>query len=179
MVLREGRVVAPGKVRFSERTDADRFFGGVELFKAGKAPVLVFTGGAAPWEANALPQGELPHRLCNRHGRSGQADQEHASCGKHRGGSGICRESDARCFVAFRTAGTSCVLLVTSAFHRVPAQTPFERAGMSVIPVPVDFNVSAGSTLSVLDFLPTTGALAQMEMATRGGYGGALYSVIR
>ena len=48
VVLSEGRVVAPGKAAVSEWKDADRFFGGMELFKAGKAPLLVFTGGAAP-----------------------------------------------------------------------------------------------------------------------------------
>ena len=50
VVLSEGRVVAPGKAEVSEWGDADRFFGGVELFKAGKSPLLVFTGGSAPWE---------------------------------------------------------------------------------------------------------------------------------
>jgi hypothetical protein len=47
-VLSEGRLVAPGNAAVSEWKDADRFFGGVELFKAGKSPLLVFTGGAAP-----------------------------------------------------------------------------------------------------------------------------------
>jgi hypothetical protein len=48
VVLSEGRVVVPGKAAVSEWSDADRFFGGVELFRAGKSPLLVFTGGAAP-----------------------------------------------------------------------------------------------------------------------------------
>ena len=59
VVLSEGRVVAPGKAAVSEWNDADRFFGGVELFKAGKSPLLVFTGGAAPWEPNAASEGNL------------------------------------------------------------------------------------------------------------------------
>src|ERR1019366_6437057 len=50
---------APGKAAVSEWTDGDRFFGGVELFKAGKSPLLVFTGGAAPWDPNAALEGDV------------------------------------------------------------------------------------------------------------------------
>ena len=59
VVLSEGRVIAPGKATVSEWNDADRFFGGVELFKAGKSPLIVFTGGAAPWEPSAAPEGDI------------------------------------------------------------------------------------------------------------------------
>ena len=45
---------------FGEWLDAvDRFEGGVELFKAGKAPVLVFTGGHVPWRPEDRPEGEI------------------------------------------------------------------------------------------------------------------------
>jgi uncharacterized SAM-binding protein YcdF (DUF218 family) len=56
VVLSGGRAVAPGEAAVSEWSDADRFFGGVKLFKAGKSPLLVFTGGASPWEPNAAPE---------------------------------------------------------------------------------------------------------------------------
>jgi hypothetical protein len=32
----------------SEWTDGDRFWGGIALYQAGKATVLVFTGGKSP-----------------------------------------------------------------------------------------------------------------------------------
>jgi len=39
--------------------DADRFFGGVELFKAGKAKQLIFTGAKMPWtEKDQETEGE-------------------------------------------------------------------------------------------------------------------------
>ena len=47
-------------------------------------------------------------------------------------------------------AGQLRILLVTSAFHMPRAQRLFERAGLQVIPFPVDFQVSEGD-LSVLD----------------------------
>ena len=59
VVLSEMRVVAPGKAAVSEWNDGDRFFGGVELLKARRAPLLVFTGGASPWEPNAASESDL------------------------------------------------------------------------------------------------------------------------
>ena len=59
VVLSEGRVVAPGPARISEWTDGDRFWGGIELYQAGKAPLLIFTGGWAPWLTGARPEGEI------------------------------------------------------------------------------------------------------------------------
>ena len=59
------------------------------------------------------------------------------------------------------------------------AKALFERAGMTVIPFPVDFKVAAGRSITVLDFLPTAGAMAQTEMAMREGYGLLYYFVIR
>jgi uncharacterized SAM-binding protein YcdF (DUF218 family) len=43
-----------------EWSDAvDRFEGGVELFQAGKAPLLIFTGGHVPWRPEDRPEGEI------------------------------------------------------------------------------------------------------------------------
>ena len=54
-----GRVIAPLAAGVSEWSDADRYFGGVELFQAGKAPLLLFTVGWSPWEPNAKLEGDI------------------------------------------------------------------------------------------------------------------------
>ena len=59
VVLSAGRTIAPGRTSISEWGDPDRFFGGVELFKAGKAPLLVFTEAGSPWEPDAPLEGEI------------------------------------------------------------------------------------------------------------------------
>ena len=46
MVLSAGRVTAPGPAAVSEWGDSGRFFGGIELFREGRAPPLASTGGA-------------------------------------------------------------------------------------------------------------------------------------
>ncbi|WP_413324276.1 YdcF family protein [Synechococcus sp. MIT S9503] len=49
VVLSGGRHPAPGAAKVSEWHDPDRFFVGLELFREGKAPRLLFTGGASPF----------------------------------------------------------------------------------------------------------------------------------
>ena len=174
VVLSEGRVVAPGKAAVSEWNDADRFFGGLELFKVGKSPLLVFTGGVAPWESNAAPEGDV---LAGYARAMGVPDEQIVTTTPV---TNTAEEAQAvATLLRGRLAGHPRVLLVTSAFHMARARWLFERAGMSVIPFPVDFKVSTGRTMSVSDFLPTGGALAQTEMAMREGYGRLFYFVVR
>jgi len=69
-------------------------------------------------------------------------------------------------------------LLVTSAFHMPRARRLFEHAGLGVTPFPVDFRLSAGGSLSVMDFLPGAEALGQTQAALRELYGRLFYRVI-
>lgn len=39
--------------------DPDRFFGGITLFKAGKAQKIVFIGGKMPWDKTKKTEGEV------------------------------------------------------------------------------------------------------------------------
>ena len=58
VVLSGGRHPAPGSARVSEWHDPDRFLAGLELFRAGKAPRLIFTGGASLFSPGQRPEGE-------------------------------------------------------------------------------------------------------------------------
>jgi len=44
---------------YIEWGDPDRFFGGVALFKAGKAQKLIFTGGKMPWDKVKKTEGDV------------------------------------------------------------------------------------------------------------------------
>ena len=48
-----------GDTTYVEWGDPDRFFGGVALFKAGKAQKLIFTGGKMPWYKAKKTEGEV------------------------------------------------------------------------------------------------------------------------
>ena len=65
--------------------------------------------------------------------------------------------------------------MVTSTYHMPRAQRLFERAGLIVIAYPVDFQVEASRTLSVLDFVPSAKEFKATEMAWRENIGRVYY----
>ena len=73
-----------------------------------------------------------------------------------------------------RLSASPRIILVTSAFHMPRAMRLFTRAGLTVTPFPVDFS-DAQDSLSILDFLPGAGSLAQTQVALRELYGRAYY----
>lgn len=59
-----------------EWSDAvDRFEGGVELFQARKAPILIFTGGHVPWRPEDRPEGEILKERAVKLGAPGEKIQ--------------------------------------------------------------------------------------------------------
>lgn len=180
VVLSGGRISAPGKAAVSEWTDADRFFGGVELMKANKAPMLIFTGAMEGLQRDVKSEGSVLAEYAKTLGVPDRqilltspventADEAKATVK-------LLRER-----LVDRTSATNAprVLLVTSAFHMNRARHLFERAGMIVIPFPVDFKIGARVGLSILDFLPSAAALQQTELAWREWYGRIFYVLFR
>lgn len=173
VVLSGGRVVAPGPAAISEWEDADRFFGGVELFHAGKAPLLVFTGGWFPLAPDAPLEGDV----LSAHARAlGVPADRVITTG--RVVNTLEESREVALILKARTPAVTRILLVTSAFHMPRAQRLFEQAGLTVLPFPVDFAVSEVATLSLLDFVPTAPALARTQVALRETYGRVLYRVV-
>jgi uncharacterized SAM-binding protein YcdF (DUF218 family) len=180
VVLSEGRIIAPGPSSISEWHDADRFFGGIELFQAHRAPLLVFTGGAAPGKSSSALEGDILAQYARAMGVPGAqilatprvlttAEEATAVAAILRGQSVDTTGRGRR----------ARVLLVTSAFHIPRARRLFERAGMTVIPYPVDFKTSLGGPSVVTALLPTAEALRQTEMSMREVYGRLFYLVTR
>lgn len=167
VVLCWGLIVAPDDAGIVEWTDPDRFFAGVDLALADKAPLLVFTGGAsdrfpgAPLEgdvlmARAVDLGVLPERLRST-GRVLNTTQEASAV------AALLRDGGA--------ADAVHVLLVTSAFHMPRAQALFERQGIRVTAFPVGFQQHAMRRWWWGDLLPSAGALHATERALREFYG--------
>ena len=164
VVLSSERVLAPGPERVSEWSDPDRFFGGLELFRPGRASLLVFTGGdsprgpAAPLEAEVLAAAALT---------AGVPSDAILTTGSVR------NTAEEAIAVAALLAGLPDVaapphvLLVTSAYHVPRAVALFERAGLRVTALPVDFQVSTGRAFSVLDLLPDARALWSTQRSLR------------
>lgn len=172
VVLSEGRLQPPGVEGVSEWTDADRFFGGVALYKAGKAPLLVFTGGWSPRLPTDKLEGDhlvvhaqelgIPLEKMRTTARvQNTAAEAHAVSGI------LAAQSVART--------RPKVLLVTSAYHMRRARLLFTGAGMEVTPFPVDFKVHAGEEFSLGLVLPSSRGLLHTETALREFYGYIYY----
>jgi uncharacterized SAM-binding protein YcdF (DUF218 family) len=170
VVLSTGRVAAPGAGGISEWGDADRFYGGVDLFQKGKAPLLVFTGGWLPWEPHAATEGDV---LATYAKAMGVPSAQIVTTGRV---SNTAEEAEAVAEVLReRRQPSAHILLVTSAFHMHRAERLFARTGLSVSPYVVDFQVSDRRSTTVMDFLPTAGALGQTQAALREIYGRLYY----
>lgn len=178
VVLSGSRVVAPGVSAVSEWSDPDRFFGGVELFQAGKAPLLVFTGGWAPWEPTAKPEGEILIEYAKALGvPGGSMVTTGPVVNTAEEAQSVAALLAQRSIVSADKKLRPHILLVTSAFHMPRAKQLFARTGLNVTPFPVDFQVSAAREVGILDFLPSAAALARTEMAWREIYGRAYYEL--
>jgi uncharacterized SAM-binding protein YcdF (DUF218 family) len=176
VVLSGGRLVAPGPAAVSEWSDANRFYGGVELFQAGKAPLLVFTGGWSPWEPNAKPEGDILIKYAEALGIS-KVNMQSTSAVIN-----TAEEARAVSDLLLKTINVPNkfdeqykILLVTSAFHMPRAQRLFELENLHVIPFPVDFKVSASREFNILDLLPSAMSLVRTELALREFYGRFFY----
>ena len=171
VVLSGGRYPAPGSARLSEWHDPDRFLAGLDLFRAGKAPRLLFTGGVSPFRPAQRPEGE--HYL-HEAALLGVPEAAMASTPP------VLNTADEA--VAIRRllpARQSRVLLVTSAFHMRRSQRLFERQGMQVLPFPVDFQ-ARGRWAGPLwrdptQWLPSAGALDNSSRAMRELLGRLVY----
>lgn len=172
VVLSGGRITAPGQGKVSEWADADRFFAGVELFHAGKAPILVFTGGAVPWDAGAPPEGDVLRRYAEAMGVPSERILVTGVVSNTAG-----EATAAWSLLRGRQASPPAVLLVTSAFHMPRATRLFEQAGFAVRVFPVDFFGYQDTGLNVLDFFPSPAALGHTQLAMREAYGRLFYRI--
>jgi len=172
VVLSAGRDLAPGPERLSQWGDANRFFGGVDLFKAGKAPLLIFTGAPVfgapdlPREGDALAMqatalGVPADRIAVTALVANTADEAR----------------EVATLLRARQLTAPRVLLVTSAFHMRRATQVFEQQGLAVAPFPVSFAVDSSIDLTVMKFIPSVDALSQTHTALREFYGRAFYGL--
>jgi len=153
----------------------DRFEAGVALAKAGKAPLVVFTGGWLPWHPDARPEGDV---LRERAIERGVGRERILVTGTVRN-----TDEEARAVAALLrgregSGRAPSVVLVTSAFHMRRSALLFSRAGLSVTPFPVDFQTSS-APFSFMDMLPRAGSIQNTETALREFCGYLYYRLVR
>jgi uncharacterized SAM-binding protein YcdF (DUF218 family) len=147
-----------------------RLEAGILLWQQKKADYLVFTGGRIPWAKQAEVEGAISMRAAIARGIPAEKILVSREVGN---------TIDEAYAVAslMRERGWTKILLVTSAWHMPRASRLFNKAGVSFLPFPVDFQVNPKTPLTMLDFLPRAGALLQIETALRECYGILFYAI--
>ena len=153
---------------YIEWGDPDRFFGGMALFKAGKAHKLVFTGGKMPWNKAKKTEGEVLKEYAISNG----IPTEKLFVTKD-----VENTADEAAAVRELISPSKRIILVTSAYHMYRAKRLFEKQGFIVIPYKVDYKSGKNAEITIIDFLPSADNLQTTETAVREIIGRLFYLV--
>ncbi|NBO72928.1 YdcF family protein, partial [bacterium] len=157
-----------GNSTYIEWGDPDRFFGGIALFKAGKAQKLVFTGGKMPWDKAKKTEGEVLKEYAISNGIPAEKifvtkDVENTA--------------DEAVAVKELISPSKKIILVTSAFHMYRAKRLFEKRGFEVVSYNVDYKIIGNSKNTLMDLLPSAGNLKLTETGVRELLGRLFYLI--
>jgi uncharacterized SAM-binding protein YcdF (DUF218 family) len=157
-----------GDSTYVEWGDPDRFFGGIELFKASKAQKLVFTGGKMPWDKVNKTEGEVLKEYAISNGIPSNKIFVTKDV-----------ENTAEEAVAVKELinPSKRIILVTSAFHMYRAKKLFEKQGFIVIPYKVDYKSEINKEITIIDLLPSAVNLELTEIGIRETIGRLFYLV--
>ncbi|MEO0064678.1 MAG: hypothetical protein RI983_4 [Bacteroidota bacterium] len=153
---------------YPEWGDPDRFFGGIELFKAGKAPKIIFTGGKMPWDTTKLTEGDILKQFA--------MEQEIPD-------SAICltinveNTADEAKAVKSLVGSNKKIFLVTSAYHMARSKRLFEKQGFLVLDYSVDFKVDIISERTLMSYLPDADSFRLLNTGYKELIGRLFYSV--
>jgi uncharacterized SAM-binding protein YcdF (DUF218 family) len=136
----------------------DRFFAGVDLLNAQKAPIIIFTRGQYPWDS-LPPEGE---QLASRAIAMGIRENQILLTGT------VTNTADeaAEVKTLMEFGGMRRVILVTSSFHMPRAVVLFARKGIETVPYPTDFRAD-GASVDWMDWVPSADGLNQTSDAVR------------
>ena len=170
IVVLGGGVAGPAPPRVTDDLSdaADRVLHAARLYRAGKAPVVLVTGGAIPWLGSDLPEAATMQALLEEWGVPGASILlEGASRNTYE------NAEFSKPLLAER--GLQQVLLVTSALHMPRALATFQSAGIDAVPAATDYTVIYRDWRTVIDFLPDARALSRTTDAIKEYVGYAYY----
>lgn len=144
----------------------DRLQHALALYRAGKAPMLIVSGGGAP---GRVTEADVMAGLLGEHGVPDAAilrEEESRNT----------RENGVNTAALLKDQGISRVILVTSAFHMDRALAVFRRLGIEAIPAATDYRVDLRSPeMPALEWLPTAEALHESTYAFKEYLGMEVY----
>jgi uncharacterized SAM-binding protein YcdF (DUF218 family) len=112
----------------------DRILYGAKLYREGKAPRVIVSGGTIAWREGTAPESEAMAELLTMMGVPKSVIlEDSSSLNTYQNAVNVKQILDAQ--------GIRRVLLVTSAFHMPRSLMIFRKLGMDVVPAPTDFLV--------------------------------------
>ena len=138
---------------------ADRIVDTLRFYRAGKAPLIVISGGNQPWRACAVPEAESISNVLVGLGIPFSALILETQ-------SRNTRENAVNTAAIFKAHGWRIGLLVTSGTHMPRALAAFQKMGISLVPVATNL-YGPPKFVSLLDLLPDANALALTTSAIK------------
>lgn len=166
IVVLGGSVAAPESPRLEvELTDSsDRILHAARLYRAGKAPIVIATGGAS----DSSPEAFAMKALLKEWGVPGKNIViETESLNTFQNSVNTKPLIDKR--------GVKRVLLVTSAIHMPRALATFQTFGINVIPSPTDYIEEDRKNYEIIDFLPDLDSLGKTSLVIKEYLGMMVY----
>lgn len=154
---------------YPEWTDPDRFFAGVQLYKAGKAPKIIFTRGKLPWDNASLTEGDILKRFALE---NGVPDSAIVLTGN------VENTADEAKAVVKLLGKWKHIILVTSAYHMPRSKKIFETQDFIVQPFKVDYKVDQLNGLTFMDFLPDADSFRLLNTGYRELIGRVIYYML-
>ena len=169
VVVLSGMIHQVGGENYStyEFSDPDRFFAGIELINQKKSDKLIFTAGQLPWTENWKPEGYILKDKAISLGVRGQILVS----------TNVKNTYEESIAVTDVIPSNSSIVLVTSALHMHRSKYLFEKQGFNVTPFPVNFKPSS-SKFTILNFIPSVGALSTTSTYIRENIGRLYYKII-
>ena len=158
-----------GDSTYIEWGDPDRFFGGIALFKAGKAQKLVFTGGKMPWDKAKKTEGGVLKEYAISNG----IPAEKIFVTKD-----VMNTADESVAVKELLSPNKRIIIVTSAYHMYRAKSLFEKQGFKVLSYKVDYKTGRNNQVKLMDFLPSAESLELSETGIREFIGRLYYYIL-
>ena len=170
-------VVLGGSIRINEIKnkyniewgDADRFFGGLKLYKEKKSKQIVFTGGKMPYNLTKLSEGDILKKYAIEYGIN--AEDILVS----RDALNTLEESEA---VQELLGENKSIILVTSAFHMKRAKKLFQQKGFNVTAYKVDYKTAPKVKVNFINLIPSASSLYKTEIGFREILGRLYYSLL-
>jgi len=139
---------------------ADRIWHAAHLYRAGKAPWVLVSGGYLPWSGVEQPESAVMADLLQELGVPATAILRESN-------SRTTRENRDHSLPILREYGVRRILLVTSALHMPRALALFRATDLEVIPAPTDFEIHSPNNAHLLRWLPDAQALADGTRAVK------------